>query len=89
MRQWFLIFCILIVKFLLASMKTLTDSGDFTGSHITISSDVCHLKVNGKPQSSFENADSQPSSVNLESNTVTRCKIISGLWNNLQNQADS
>jgi hypothetical protein len=43
----FLIFGILIAKkilfkFLLASMKTHTNSGDFTGSRIRISSAVCH-----------------------------------------------
>jgi hypothetical protein len=39
MRRWFLFFCILLLrkilfKFLLASMKTLINPGDFTGSRI-------------------------------------------------------
>ncbi len=51
-------FCILTVKkntfkFLLASMKTLTNSGDFTGSCIRISNSGGTLKENWKPQFSL------------------------------------
>jgi hypothetical protein len=70
-------------------MKTLTNSGDFTGSRIRISSDVCLVilstvfstilaKGNGEPQKALENADSQSPSVIMKSHTVTRFKIISG-----------
>jgi hypothetical protein len=59
---WFLIFCILIVKkilkFLLASMKTLTNSGDFTGSRIRISNSGGTSKRIRNLNSALENGQS-------------------------------
>jgi hypothetical protein len=70
-RRWFLIFfCILIVKKITfkipASMKTLTNSGDFTGSSITLSNSGGTSKRNGNHNTAFETADSQSSACGFE-----------------------
>jgi hypothetical protein len=64
-------FGILIVKqytfkVLLASMKTMTNSGDFTGSHIRISYSGGTSKRIGNLNSTFEKADSQASACDFE-----------------------
>jgi hypothetical protein len=51
----------ILFKFLLASVKTLTNSGDFTGSRIIISNSGSTSKGIGNLNSAFEKADSQPS----------------------------
>ncbi len=100
MRWWFfLFFCFLHFKFLLASLKTLTISRDFTGSRIRISSGEWYvflsclykqhwqcLKENGEPRFNIRKSR-QPiiPTVILKSNAITGLKILSGLRNNLQN----
>jgi hypothetical protein len=56
----------ILLKFLLVSMKTLTNSGDFTGSRIRISNTGSSSKRIGNLNSAFENADSQSSACDFE-----------------------
>jgi hypothetical protein len=56
-------------------MKTLTNSGDFTGSRIRISNSGGTSKRFGNLNSAFEKADSQSSACDLESNTETSFKM--------------
>jgi hypothetical protein len=78
----------MLFKFLLASMKTLTNYGDFTGSRINFppppNKTVGNSKRTMKLNSPFEKATINHSPVILKSNTKARFKIISGLRNNLQ-----
>jgi hypothetical protein len=72
MRRWFIIFLYITVKrkillkFLLASINTLTYSGDFTGSRIRFSNSGGTSKRNGNLNTAFEKTDSQSSACGFE-----------------------
>jgi hypothetical protein len=56
----------ILLKFLLSSMKTLTNPGDFTGRRIKISNSGGTSERNGNLNSAFEKADSQSSACDFE-----------------------